>query len=348
MFIWNDWYVAAWADELKEQPIGRTLLGEEVVLFRGQNGKAVALENRCAHRGLPLSCGSITGRGIQCGYHGLTFDGEGKCVDVPGQDRIPPRANLRRYPLVEKDQMLWIWMGPPARADAGKIVDYPYHNDTAHWPHRHDMYPIRCNGNLLIDNLMDLTHLGYVHGQTIGGDADSHVTATMQITPKDNGLHFMRWMMNCLPPPTFAKAVRFGKQRVDRWQEFDLHIPGAIVQWSGAIDADTGAKEGKREGGFSLRLFHGITPVTESSCLYFWSASNGYRQDEPQATEQLFAEVGRTFKEDWSILEAQQRSLSRYPERNYVDIAADGARLHARRVFERRLAAEQIHVPVSV
>ncbi len=344
MFIRNDWYIAAWASELGSQsgarPLGRKILNEDVVLFRDREGKVAALENRCAHRGVPLSCGEIVDKGIQCGYHGLIFNRTGACVEVPGQTVIPPRAKIRSYPLVEKDRFCWIWMGDPAKADPSTILDYPYHDDSKNWPHKHDMYPIKCNYTLLIDNLMDLTHLGFVHRKTIGGNAKVHVDARMETTRKDNGLHYIRWMLESTPPPTYSKSVKFGKDKVDRWQEFELFVPGAIVQWSGATDAGTGACEGKRDGGFSLRLFHGITPETDKSCFYFWSAANGYRQDDPAATEQLFDEIAVTFKEDWLILEEQQASLDRYPERNYVEIAADGARVHARKVIDRRLAEE--------
>ncbi len=344
MFIRNDWYIAAWASELGTapgtKPLGRKILNEDVVLFRDAKGKAVALENRCAHRGVPLSCGEVVEQGIQCGYHGLIFNGTGQCVEVPGQTVIPPRSKIRNFPLVEKDQFCWIWMGDPAKADASKIIDYPYHNDSKNWPHKHDMYPIKCDYRLLIDNLMDLTHLGFVHKKTIGGNARVHVDAKMETTRKENGLHYIRWMLDCIPPPTYSKSVKFNKERVDRWQEFELFVPGSIVQWSGATDSGTGAPEGKRDGGFSLRLFHGITPETDKSCFYFWSAANGYRQDDPAATEQLFDEIAVTFKEDWVILEEQQASLDRYPDRNYVDIASDGARMHSRKVIERRIAEE--------
>ena len=166
MFIKNDWYIAAWGSELGSEPgakpIGRKILNEDIVLFRDQDGKVAALENRCTHRGVPLSCGEIVDKGIQCGYHGLIFNRTGACVEVPGQTVIPPRAKIRSYPLVEKDQFCWIWMGDPAKADPSRILDYPYHNDSKNWPHKHDMYPIKCNYLLLIDNLMDLTHLGAV------------------------------------------------------------------------------------------------------------------------------------------------------------------------------------------
>ena len=95
-----------------------------------------------------------------CGYHGLTFDRSGRCVRIPGQDRIPERARVRAFPLVEQDAFLWIWMGDPAKADRPQIVSYPWHNDTANWPHKHTMYPIKSAAMLMVDNLMDLTHLG--------------------------------------------------------------------------------------------------------------------------------------------------------------------------------------------
>jgi vanillate O-demethylase monooxygenase subunit len=146
-------------------------------------------------------------------------------------------------------------------------------------------------------------------------------------------------MLGSVPPPTYVKAVGF-KGLVDRWQEFEFHAPGAIHQWSGATDVGTGAYEGKRDGGFSLRLYHGITPETERSSHYFWCGANGYRQDDPSATEQLYQELATAFKQDLTIVAAQQRTLDHWKSVSYVDIKADGARVHARRVLERRMAEE--------
>src|SRR5437762_167499 len=92
--------------------------------------------------------------------------------------------------------------GPDAKPLGRKILDYPYHDDVKNWPHKHDMYPIKCNYKLLIDNLMDLTHLGFVHKKTIGGNAKVHVDAKMETTRKENGLHYIRWMLESTPPPT--------------------------------------------------------------------------------------------------------------------------------------------------
>jgi phenylpropionate dioxygenase-like ring-hydroxylating dioxygenase large terminal subunit len=120
-------------------------------------------------------------------------------------------------------------------------------------------------------------------------------------------------------------------------------VPGSVIQFTGALDASTGAyDQGKREGGFALRIYHGITPETDDSCFYFWSAANGYRQDDPTATEQLFNEIAPTFEEDKLILEAQHARLRGSPNPPLVDIDADGARIQARRCIERRLAEEAV------
>lgn len=342
MFIRNAWYIAAWADEIGTAPLARTILGDQIVLYRDKTGQVGALEDRCCHRGTPLRFGEVVDGGLQCGYHGLVFDCSGSCVSIPGQTRIPPKAKVRSYPIVEKDEFLWIWMGEPEQADTTKIIDYPFHNDHRKWPHKHTVYRIKAGYKLMVDNLMDMTHLAYVHKSTIGGaNAKIHVNAQMKVTPKDTGLHYLRWMLECDPPPTYQKAVPF-KGKVDRWQEFEFIAPSSIVQWSGALDVGRDAQGNRdQDGGFSLRLFHGLTPETESTCLYFWSTCNGYRQDEPEATEQLFEEIAFAFKEDKQIVEAQQDMLNATGEGRLVDIVSDAARVHMRRTLDRLQQTEE-------
>lgn len=339
MFIRNAWYVAAWSRELGERPLARTILDEPLVLFRDRAGRVAALEDRCCHRGTPLRFGELVDAGLQCGYHGLVFDASGACVHVPGQERIPPRARVRSWPVVEKNAFVWIWMGDPQRADPTTIVDYPFHDDRARWPHKSEVYRVRADYMLMVDNLMDLTHLGYVHRKTIGGNPKVHVEAQMTVTRKENGLHFIRWMLDSQPPPTYVKAAGF-RGRVDRWQEFEWVAPASVLQWSGALDVGKGAQRDRDQGGFQLRIFHALTPETEGTCFYFWSAANGYRQDDPDATEQLFREIDTAFQEDKAIVEAQQERLARSGQDRLVDIASDSARTHMRRTVARLLAEE--------
>ena len=176
MLLRNAWYIGAWADEIGgEQPLARRICDEPIVLFRDGAGRVGALADRCCHRAAPLSMGTVVEEGIQCGYHGLVIDGSGRCVRIPGQKQIPADARVRSYPAVEKDQLVWVWMGDTAKADADRIVDFPYHNEPGKWPNKHDVYPIKANYMLMVDNLMDLTHLGYLHAKTVGGNPAAHV-----------------------------------------------------------------------------------------------------------------------------------------------------------------------------
>jgi phenylpropionate dioxygenase-like ring-hydroxylating dioxygenase large terminal subunit len=338
MFARNAWYIAAWSDEVADQPLARRILGEPVVLFRAQDGSAAALADRCCHRSAPLSRGRVVEDGIECGYHGLVINGAGQCVRVPGQRLVPPGATVRRYPLVEKNGFLWIWPGDPALADPGGIVDFPWHDDQTNWPHKHTMYPIKGNYMLMVDNLMDLTHLGYLHARTIGGNPVQHFAAEMKTVRTPTGVKFTRWMRNSPPPPSYVKAAGF-HGRVDRLQVFEFVAPSSILQWTGATDAGSG--KDPDDFAFKFRLFHGLTPETETSCFYFWSAANGYRQDDPATTEQLFGEIAFAFREDAAMVEAQQARLSEFGEEGLVDIASDATRMTMRRHIDRMIAAER-------
>ncbi len=129
MFLRNGWYSAIWSHELKDKPVGRTFLNEKVVLFRNASGQVGALEDRCCHRAAPLSHGELAGEYLACGYHGLKFDVNGQCVEVPGQSEVPAGAKVRSYPVQEKRNVVWIWMGDPANADPAKIPDMPWLSD---------------------------------------------------------------------------------------------------------------------------------------------------------------------------------------------------------------------------
>jgi len=340
MLARNAWYIGAWADELRDKPVARRICGDPVVLFRDDSGSAAALADRCCHRAAPLHLGSLVEAGIQCGYHGLVFDTTGRCVTIPGQKLIPQDAQVRSYPTVEKDQLVWLWMGDPALADPAKIVDFPYHNDPVHWPNKHAVYAIKGNYMLMVDNLMDLTHLGYLHARTVGGNPGAHVEADMKTMRTPTGLKFIRWMRNSLPPPSYVKAGGF-QGRVDRCQEFEFVAPNTVLQWTGATDTGTATDNPQRDFRFQFRLFHGLTPETETSCFYFWSAANGYRQNDPEATEQLYREIAPTFLEDKEMVEAQQRRLDEQGEQGLVDIASDANRMHMRRMVERLIAGKQ-------
>jgi vanillate O-demethylase monooxygenase subunit len=337
MFILNRWYVAGFGDELADRPLARTLLGEPLVLFRGASGNPVALEDRCCHRNLPLSHGKVEGDTLACGYHGMVYDAAGRCVKVPGQDVIPPGARVRSYPLAEKDGLIWLWPGDAAQADPASVPDYPFHSDPR-WAHQGSHYVIACNYELIHDNLIDLSHVGYVHGKTIGGTPDAHSGAEMRTDRTDQGVSVRRWLRNSVPPPTYVRAIGF-TGRIDRWMEIDF-VPGLIRIYIGANDAGAGLDEAGRMDKLGLRIFNGVTPETAASTHYFWTAAHNIRVDEPDFTAALHAEVAATFEEDRIVLEAQQQRFAQFPDRKTVQIRSDAGGVHARRVVAAELARE--------
>ena len=339
MFLRNSWYIALWADELKTAPVARRILDEAVVLFRDGTGRAAAIADRCCHRGTPLSLGEVTREGLQCGYHGLVFDGTGKCVRIPGQDRIPESAFVPSYPVVERDHFIWIWMGEAARAEPSRIPDASYHNDPL-WPERHGRLAVAGSYLLMLDNLMDLTHLGYVHKRTIGGNPAQHVDAKMETVATASGLRFTRWMLSSPPPPTYVKAYGF-RGRVDRWQEFTWVAPANIVQWTGAKDAGTGAYEGNRDGGFQFKVFHGLTPETATTCHYYFATANHWDPASDAASDLFFRESHETFLEDKHVVEQQQARLAEFGEDWLVDIVSDATRIRMRRYLDQMLEQER-------
>ena len=345
------WYHAAWSDEVADKPLGRTLLDQPVVLFRDAGGAARALADRCAHRATPLRLGEVTPAGLQCGYHGVTFDGSGRCTLIPGQDAIPEAMCVRSYPILERQQILWIWMGDPKRADEALLaVDFPWLDDQVNWPHVYDVYEIEAGYELLVDNLMDLTHLPFIHRATIGGgNQKGQIEATMEVTPTEHGVHYIRWMEAITPPPTYVKGAGFADGiLVDRWQEFEYVAPSTVLQWTGALPVGQGAKENRvQPGGFNLRLYHGATPRTATSCYYFWTPLNGYNPTDAEATKLLHNEIAFTFDEDVAFLEAQQAEVSTRPDVALVNIRHDRARVHASRALTSMIERERPRSPTG-
>lgn len=339
MFIRNAWYVAAWAADIQPAPFPRTVLGDAVVFFRGADGQVAAVQDRCAHRGMPLSSGEVRDNTIVCGYHGIAYNTHGQCVKVPGLAHAPGAMRVRAYPVVEQDDLVWIWMGEASRVDQNSIPRYEFHNDRAQWPYRRETTQLKCDYRLVIDNLLDLTHLAFVHKATIGGNPDAHATAEFSVDATPNGVKFTRWLLNSVPPPTYVQAIGF-TGRVDRWMEFEFVAPSVVYQFTGALDLGKGAYDkGERRGGFALRVFHGITPQTPDSCLYFWSGAHGYRQNEPTVTDELFAALSATFAEDAEVLAAQHANLRAQPGPLF-STTHDRARVIAERKLESLVAAE--------
>ena len=129
-FLYESWYVAGWSADFEQTLTPLTILNEKIVIFRTTKGDAVALEDACPHRKLPLSCGQLNDDRVACGYHGLTFDKTGRCVNAPTQPNAIPNIRVKSYPLEDRFGLLWIWMGEPTAADPDTI----FHVDNYEMP----------------------------------------------------------------------------------------------------------------------------------------------------------------------------------------------------------------------
>ena len=338
MFLRNYWYVAADDHEVGRSPLGRVILGEPVVFYRLEDGTPVALEDRCAHRHLPLSMGKLVGDALQCHYHGLRYDKSGTCVRVPGQDMIPRSARVKSYPVVERYHWLWIWMGDPALADPAKITDFHWLDDPG-WGAKGQYLHVKSNWQLIVDNLLDLTHLAFVHETTIGNSALVD-QATVKVQRNQDNVVVTRWIIDAPAPPTFVKVGNFSGN-VDRWQIIDFVPPAFLRLDVGATPTGTGAPDGRRVDGISMRNLNAITPETESTSHYFWGQAHDFDVQNCKTTDMVTDQIRTAFLEDVAVFEAQQRNLEMIRNPPQTDINADTGVIQARRILDRLYKDEQ-------
>lgn len=345
MFLKNAWYVAAWDTEVtKDKPLARQILGEDVVLYRGADGKAVAMVDRCCHRLAPLSMGRIEGSNLRCMYHGLLFAPDGRCVEMPQDKSVPASMKVKTFPLVERHKFLWIWMGDPALADPTSMPDAHWQDDPGWRSIPSYVYYEHASYLLIMDNLLDFSHLGYVHENTLGGGRSS-----AEVVPKldyfDWGVRITRWYYKDAMPP-FLKNVAKYPGPIDRWQIYDWHLKGNFLSMdTGNAPAGTGAPEGKIVP--EAMRFHScqaVTPETATSCHYFWTYGHGFDLDNHALTQEVSSWIARGFQEDKDMIQAQQSVIDRHPEEALrclkFDAAVNRARLNLSKLLEAERQAE--------
>ena len=335
-FLRQAWYVAGWSHELRDAPsLGRTLLEEPVLLFPDRDGKIVAIGGRCPHRFAPLSMGRVEAGVVRCGYHGLAFDATGRCVHNPHTSGKPPASlAVRRYPLEERDGLLWIWMGAPDVADPGTLPRFDGLDPSRHAV-GHGYIHGSAHYQLMTDNILDLSHIEFLH-PTLGTEAVSR--AKVEVTQNGDRIVTTRRMIDECLPEGLAKVYRTGGERVNRTMSVEWHAAANLVLTVTVEPAD-GSKRWQT-GSQSLHLF---TPETWGTTHYFYSGSRSYDIENTALTAQFMAALGKAFStEDKPMIEAQQRMMGSH------DIMAlrpallpiDEASVRARRILQKRVDAE--------
>lgn len=335
-YVLNAWYPLTWSRNVGRSLTAHTILEQQVVLYRTEAGKVIAMDDACPHRLLPLSMGKLKGDAIECGYHGMTYDCSGKCVRVPGQQVIPSSALVKTYPTRENMGLVWIWMGDPAMADPAKVFDLAQYHDPGWSVVEGDALEIQANYMSLADNLCDPAHVSFVHLSTLGNAASEDIPVRSE--EQDGKVVTWRWVMDAPPIPLFAKYGHF-KGHVDRWHYYHYHAPSIAVIDFGSADTGTGAPEGRRDNCIQIFACHFITPVDQERCIDHWLHVKNFPADA-QVNAELSADFRTAFAEDKAILEAIQRNERRYPSRRTIKIAIDAGSQRMRRLVERMREAE--------
>jgi phenylpropionate dioxygenase-like ring-hydroxylating dioxygenase large terminal subunit len=344
-FLKNTWYVAAWSHEISaEALLARTITRVPVLLWRDRAGRVVALEDRCCHRAAPLSKGRREGDRIRCMYHGLLFDTDGRCVEIPSQDFIPPAARVRALPVVERFKWIWVWMGDPARADESLIPDTHYLDDPG-WRGIPGYLHYDANYLLITDNLLDFSHLSYVHETTLGGSA-KYATARPKVTRLGRSVRVERWLIDDAPAP-YLQKLKTWPGNVDRWNIYDVVLPGVLLMDSGSAPTGTGAPQGHRVDAAEFFGCQAVTPETETTSHYFFQQCHGFALDDAVVTESLTASVHAGFLEDKDIILAQQRILELDPDTPMLAMRMDTALASFRAMMEKAIADERGAAPAD-
>lgn len=343
-YIKNAWYVACWDNEVKAgEMFHRRLLDELVVFYRRQDGTVVALQDRCPHRFVPLHMGRLVNDSIECGYHGLRFDCTGKCVLNPhGDGKIPAAAKVRQYPTLERYGMVWIWMGD-GQPNADKLPDYGVLESTGDFSTTRGYIQIESNYELMAENLLDLSHITYLHDGYLG--SPEQIGADQQLTEKGGTISCNRWMPNISVPKIFDMVYRRDGKPVDMWTNMTWMPPSCFLLDSGVHEVN-----GQRTDHGWYYGIHILTPETEKTTHYHFAAAMppGTRLSSEEA--KTFASLRRFAFEsqDKPMLDAQQHAIG---DNNFWDmkpvlLTVDAGPVRMRRQIERLIKEETDTAPL--
>jgi vanillate O-demethylase monooxygenase subunit len=340
----NVWYVAFWSSDLEPGVLrSRTLLGEPVVFVRNDHGEVTAFEDMCPHRFAPLSIGRLVdGDRLQCGYHGLTFDRTGACVFNPhGDHKIPPAARVRAYPVVEKHSIVWIWMGDAAAADPATIPDYGVLDGVDEiYVSKRDHMMIDADYRLITDNLIDLSHVPFLHGGLLGDEKS--VVSDVTVTHEGTTVTQTRWSYNVPVPSMFDMLFHADGQPIDSW---------LIMTWrpAGNMILDVGVCEpgAPKESGTGYYGIHILTPETDVTTHYHFVAVRFNPIARPRDVDLDLREkitAGRRYAfevQDKPVLEAQQRRASGIgASRRPALLSVDAGPVRVQKTLDSIIAAE--------
>jgi nitrite reductase/ring-hydroxylating ferredoxin subunit len=343
-WVRNAWYVVAWDHEIPAASSAslfrRIVLGEPLLVYRRANEGVVTLADRCCHRHAPLSAGRREGDCVRCGYHGLLFDAQGRCVEIPGLDQPPARARVRCYPTTVHRGWVMVWMGDPDLADPALLPDN-FSCEHPEWRHEPGYLHYDTPWTLIADNLLDFSHISYVHAATLGGtDRIAKVRPTVRAI--DRGVRVQRRVPS-VPPPAYYRPLWNYQGLIDRWIDYTFTLPGVLLMHSGARPA--GAPEDDLTSGIRFHSCQALTPETAHSTHYFFQESHRADQGDENSASALFQGLLQAFNEDRDMISAQWRNLALASGDAMLPLAMDSALTLFRRALDAAVAREAAPLP---
>ena len=162
----NGWFQVAYSGELdKGAVLPLKYFGRELVLYRGESGAAVLLDAYCPHLGAHLGHGGkVVGDCVRCPFHAWKFDGAGACVEVPYSPKIPARAKVRSWDVVEKNGLILAWYHGEGKAPEWQVPDNPEYGSDEWTPYEFRRWKIKTHNQEMAENAVDIAHFHYVHG----------------------------------------------------------------------------------------------------------------------------------------------------------------------------------------
>ena len=330
-FIEDEWYVVALVGEIGRSLLKRTVLGHRLVLYRTGAGEPVALDDRCAHRSYPLSAGALEGDTVVCGYHGMRYDKAGECIEVPSQATCPRGIGVRKFPLVERGPFVWGWFGAEHQADATRIPATPW-LEGGQWASSQDYFHLPGNYVSLHENLLDLTHLSFVHAGSFG--TPDYARAPFHVESSEGRYRITRSVLPTQLPPVWAKPTGLEHDHAARIATSEFVAPGLHVVSVQFYDAHL-PPQGRPQ--FEIRTCHIPTPETHGSTHYFIVHSRDFALDDAGVTEFMREHLMAAFREDVEALTRLEEVLAdNDPERYEMSVASDAPAVAMRRHLLRR------------
>lgn len=332
-FLRNRWYQFGFSHELADRALARTICDLPIVVFRSSNSVS-AIEDRCPHRFAPLSTGSLADGRITCGYHGLAFDGTGRCIHNP-HGPVTGALRVRNFPAVERHCAIWLWLGDPDAADSSLIPDLSFIDETPDTARIFFTIKIDADYRLVADNLLDLSHADYLHPNSLGGVMTGIRPRTQEI---GQGVA-VEWMNeDVVPPARFREAVP-PPQRANAWTRSEWQAPAVMVIKTALTPSD---RERRRED--EIWALHSMTPQTAVRTHYFVCGTRRDRVDDADYSARLRLMLQQAFEhEDKPMLEDQQRRIggANFESLRPALLPIDAGAVLARRQLDRLIAAER-------